>query len=89
MSDLRVADAAPPPKRRVAAADASGAGAQQLLVLFGRKAKVNSLRVLVPSDGGEQSAEGVAGSWRLLFAPGTAELSAKQHQQAGTKSRYQ
>jgi hypothetical protein len=83
------AAAAPPPKRRVAAADASGAGAQQLLVLFGRKAKVNSLRVLVPSDGGEQSAEGVAGSWRLLFAPGTAELSAKQHQQAGTKSRYQ
>lgn len=62
--------------------------------MFGRKAKVNSLRVLVPSDdgGGEQSAQGAAqgaaGSWRLLFAPGTAELSAKEHTQAETKSRY-
>ena len=78
----------------MAAADASGAGAQQLTVVFGRKAKVNSLRVLVPSDdgGGKQgaqgAAEGVAGSWRLLFAPGTAELSAKEHKQAETKSRY-
>ena len=39
-------------------------------------------------QGAEGAAEGVAGSWRLLFAPGTAELSAKEHKQAETKSRY-
>lgn len=89
------AAATPPPKRRVVAADAAGAGAQQLLVSFGRQAKVHSLRVLVPTDGGErgqrgcgeQSAQGVEGSWRLLFAPGTAEVSAKQYQHAATKPR--
>ena len=74
------AAAIPPPEWRVEA-DAMASGAQQLQVSFGRNAKAHALRVLLPPKeplrgaGGERGRES-EGSWRLLFAPGTAGVSA-------------
>ena len=69
--------ATPPPKRRVDV----GGPTRPLQVSFGRNTKAHALRVLLPprerkgadaSDGGE----GDEGSWRLIFAPGVAEVGA-------------